>query len=308
MMYSRCPHCRTVFSVTEPQLAARGGVVKCGHCARLFRADHYLTRELPRNHSYTPTDTAVNTATATSDAKVVPISEMARQHLSEPTHEDSEIEEIEAARPPPAPATSIPDTQIAPAHTDAGADPVTRAPLPTLQELLHGPARAGTRRWPWLLACLTGALVLTAQGAYFYANELSQWQPATRPWLSSLCNHLKCSLRPMMEPRLIELSHTAIAPHQKYANALELRATLINRADFIQPYPVMEVSITNRDGTVIGRRSFRPENYLEKLPAADEAMVPNVIVEAELAFTLPDTRADGYEIRLLADPKLILSP
>lgn len=39
---TRCPHCTSVFNITDDQLAARGGHVRCGSCLQVFRADQHL--------------------------------------------------------------------------------------------------------------------------------------------------------------------------------------------------------------------------------------------------------------------------
>lgn len=42
---TRCPHCSSVFNITDEQLAARGGHVRCGGCLQVFRADQHLLAE-----------------------------------------------------------------------------------------------------------------------------------------------------------------------------------------------------------------------------------------------------------------------
>ena len=42
---TRCPHCTSVFNITDEQLAARGGHVRCGSCLQVFRADQHLVAE-----------------------------------------------------------------------------------------------------------------------------------------------------------------------------------------------------------------------------------------------------------------------
>ncbi|PTQ90783.1 DUF3426 domain-containing protein [Agitococcus lubricus] len=42
---TRCPHCSSVFNITDDQLAARGGHVRCGGCLQVFRADQNLVTE-----------------------------------------------------------------------------------------------------------------------------------------------------------------------------------------------------------------------------------------------------------------------
>lgn len=38
-MYTRCPECQTAFKITVVQLKARDGLVRCGRCDSVFRAD-----------------------------------------------------------------------------------------------------------------------------------------------------------------------------------------------------------------------------------------------------------------------------
>ena len=38
-MYTRCPECQTAFKITVAQLKARDGLVRCGRCDSVFRAD-----------------------------------------------------------------------------------------------------------------------------------------------------------------------------------------------------------------------------------------------------------------------------
>lgn len=243
-MYTRCPHCRTVFSVTDQQLAARGGVVRCGNCGAVFRGDHYFTRQLP-------------------------------------------------APPIPAPRGAGQKTDSGPPRRHAP------LPLPSLEELLTGRRGSRTRPVFWWLGIVLAGSALLAQLVFFYANGLVAMKPELRPLIADTCVYLGCELVPQMEPGLVELSNTAIAPHAKYRNALSLQAVLINRASFTQPYPQMEVTITDHHGTIVGRRVFAPSDYLSRELDANAFMVPNLVVRASVEFTNPNPKAEGYEIRLL---------
>ncbi|MHB8414704.1 MAG: MJ0042-type zinc finger domain-containing protein, partial [Acidiferrobacteraceae bacterium] len=46
-MYTQCPRCRTTFVVTEEQITARGGLVRCGRCRSVFQAEGTLFEALP---------------------------------------------------------------------------------------------------------------------------------------------------------------------------------------------------------------------------------------------------------------------
>lgn len=259
-MNTRCPRCRTTFAVSDAQLEARGGVVRCGHCGQVFRADHHRVRTLP--------------------ATPRPAQEKPRR---------SRAQERE--------------TGLNPMLAGAGAQ--SAAPeerhLPTIEELLFGRARARTRTAFWALGNLIAVAALLAQVIYFHANDIVNWRPVTRPYLESACAVLHCTVQARIDTGLIEITGSSVAPHPRYTNALLLRVTMINRADFAQPYPLMEVTITNHHGTVMGRRVFPPDAYLAGQTGLPTTMIPNLVVRARLEFTSPSKRADGYEIRLLAD-------
>lgn len=57
-MYTRCPHCATVYRVTPQQLQASSGQVKCGRCQAQFDAFASLAASLPAGHDARPGDAA----------------------------------------------------------------------------------------------------------------------------------------------------------------------------------------------------------------------------------------------------------
>jgi predicted Zn finger-like uncharacterized protein len=44
---TKCPHCGSTFRISDAQLAARGGNVRCGSCLQVFRADQNLVSAAP---------------------------------------------------------------------------------------------------------------------------------------------------------------------------------------------------------------------------------------------------------------------
>jgi len=265
-MYTRCPQCRTTFAVSDEQLQARGGVVRCGECHNVFRADRFLMDSLPSTRK---------TGKGTG------------------------------AHPPPGgiERRARPRPEKTPVQTEAGK---TGSHLPTLDELLWGKKRSRVRPVFWALGNLMVLALLAGQVVYFYSTELAHY-PELRPYIKKACARLGCVIRPQVDAGLIELTQTRISPHPKYVRVLRLRASLINRASFSQPYPLMEVTLSNHRGVLVGRRTFRPEQYLRKKNTSGDYMIPNVIIRAEIEFTNPSQRPDGFEIRLLADPQQLVT-
>lgn len=250
-MYTRCPHCQTVFHVSPAQLEARGGMVRCGICANAFQADRNLFETLPSDDD------------ATTTARM------------------GTTEEI---------------TRTVPMEPPAGTAPTDDLPL-----MNDFPLARRRRRVPTALWFVGGVLLLAllaAQVAYFYAPQLAR-DARLRPWLALYCEKLGCDIKPPRGALPIDLAQTSVAPHPRYENALRLNVVLVNRADTVQPYPLMEVALTDSEGKPLARRQFTPAQYLQA-PAAGGGLAPNVAVRAQLDVTNVDGRAVGYEIRLVA--------
>jgi hypothetical protein len=165
------------------------------------------------------------------------------------------------------------------------------------------PAGAGPRRGIvaallWSLGTALLVVLLAGQFVYFYSSVLAR-DPALRPVMREVCAWLGCEIGPVHDVRLIELAETTIAPHPKYLGALRIRASLVNRAPYSQPLPLMEVTLTDSQGKALARRQFKPGDYLEPSQARMESIAPNVVVSALLDVTTPDESAVGYEIQLV---------
>lgn len=263
-MYAQCPACLTTFMVTPAQLAAHGGVVRCGICSAIFHAEQ---RRLD----------------------IPPGAEPAAAPQQEPVtsgknkrKRSAKIRRMSDRRRRERPKAGAPSD-------DTG--------IPTVTELkaLVKP-RFPWRAAFWGLGNLLLLLLLAGQFLFFYHDDLAK-KAAWRPAMAEFCRYAGCRLRPPQNITLFDLLQTTIAPHPKYENALRIRTTLVNRAAFPQAYPWMEVSLTNNAGNVIARRTFTPAQYLETPPKG--MLTSNVVATTLLDVTNPDGKAVGYEIRLV---------
>jgi predicted Zn finger-like uncharacterized protein len=75
---------------------------------------------------------------------------------------------------------------------------------------------------------------------------------------------------------------------------LRLRASILNTAALLQPYPLLRVTLADRFGKSIGRREFEPAEYMGK-PTA-KLLAPGERVDATLAILDPGKNAEGFEI------------
>ncbi len=272
-MHTRCPECRTTFVVKPGQLQARDGLVRCGRCLTVFRAEKHRVAK------------ASIKAGATSPKTV---------------HEHSDPGTGRKTGKKPAAKTTN-DTKRRPKiPAEAKSTAAKTAPESAPLTLLDPVARPRTRLPFWMVGNITLVLLLLAQGAYFYSGDLVFAYPALKPAFADVCRALGCQLTPPQDINLIDLVEAKIAPHPKFDKALRIRATLVNRAHFKQTFPIMEVTLSDTRGQIIARRAFKPEEYVEKSRNDDVTMAPHVAIPVLLDVTHPGNRALSYEIRLLA--------
>ena len=74
-MYTRCPECRTWFSVTGAHLAAARARVRCGQCLATFDASNHLWSEPDEQSAPVPWKAAGDETAATQPADAVPTSD-----------------------------------------------------------------------------------------------------------------------------------------------------------------------------------------------------------------------------------------
>jgi predicted Zn finger-like uncharacterized protein len=271
-MLTRCPQCDTLFRVGSDQLRARDGLVRCGRCLKVFKAEEYAY------------DVPVDT----------------QEPITEEPFVDEEAESIILSSDDTA-LTEIITEQV---HTnpssqqdfkDSGTD------LPTLAELLWGKKRSRTRPIIWFFANLVLLSILLAQVTWFFATELSRY-PQAEPWIQTFCEYAGCVVLPQRDIGLIELSRTRVTQHPRYENVLQVKGSLVNRAPYSQDFPLIEVSLSNRRGETIARRAFVKKNFLTKQNIDEQQMLPNVRFPIEIDFINPEPSATGFEVRLVAPP------
>jgi hypothetical protein len=75
---------------------------------------------------------------------------------------------------------------------------------------------------------------------------------------------------------------------------LRLRASILNTAAQLQPYPLLRVTLADRFGKSIGTRDFEPSEYLGR-PTA-RLLAPGERADANLEILDPGKNAEGFEI------------
>jgi len=333
-MFTRCPTCRTLFRIQAQQLKAARGKVRCGECQTTFDALSYLVNYDELSASEQKTISAAEEETQQwqlpFDAPAASSGEdnLSSQQDKEPTA--SAPPEIspplpkappttsKAAAAPPKETESAPEEEPSPPPAPVGkaAKPtglenpvVANPPAPELVTEEAEPATTETQRYilreeevvqrsltsriGWGIATLLMATVLVGQLVFANKDELAR-DPRWRPWLEQACQLARCTLPVRRDLADIEMIERTVISHPKYQHALLITATLLNKAKFAQPYPQVELTMTDLNQKVVASRRFLPREYLKgsdptRLFAAGGA------VQLQLEITDPGEKAVGFE-------------
>lgn len=294
-MVTTCPQCHTRFKVTQQQLQAHQGDVRCGRCAHVFDAFASLAPEGVPPAKIEPA--AVEEPSAVVEPAAEPQETVPESLPSEPLQVEAlAAEVVEAPAPEPVepqpqeptvePAT-VPETPPAPA-VEAAPAPAPEAPQPQRRRKLG---------WLWLVGALFMLAALAGQGAYFFRNQLAAWYPEAQPTLQQACDLLGCRIGLLREADLLSIESSDLQADPAHASLVTVTATLRNRAPFPQAYPQLELTLTDAKDQMVARRVLTAAEYA---PQADQTsgFPPKSDLAVKLHADLGDLKAAGYRLYL----------
>jgi predicted Zn finger-like uncharacterized protein len=287
---THCPACETQFFVNDEQLNQHEGKVRCGQCLHVFNANEQIIESPQSEISINPADS--------------------EQPSNQPDVKPVYASQVESDQP------NITNDVIAETpfvSDESDAVPVSAEPFilesnqssqeyaPTqLDEFLekrkfkrhHKPVHKGI----WILLTFVFVLIAIAQAAYYLRNEIALYYPASKPYLTQVCNYLHCGIELPKKIELIVIDDSDIQEDAEHQGLIWLSSTLINQASFTQALPNLELTLTDVEDQPKLRRIISPKEYLPTKRAFDKGLAP----KEELRIRLPiDTKSEvlaGYRV------------
>lgn len=259
-MFTQCPHCHAIYRIEAETLAAARGRVQCGECEQAFDALPGLRDELP------------GTGTGWENTEL-PFTLPENREVSGP--------EASQATEPDGPAADREEAR------DTGDQPETAEPPGW-----PGPVSRASRLWP--VASIVLGAVLAAQ-LLFLAPRAMAGHEALRPVAGALCRLSGCELPPRIDLDRLRLASRDVRAHPSVPGALIISATLVNEADFSQPYPALEISLGDLRGRQVALRRFEPGAYVPESVNVERGMAPESRVQVSLEVVDPGESAVAFE-------------
>jgi hypothetical protein len=114
--------------------------------------------------------------------------------------------------------------------------------------------------------------------------------------LSQVYDKLGLSLAPNWDPSAFEIRQWGDASAATTATRLSVQASIRNKADFAQPYPLLRLELEDRFGAPVATRDFEPSEYLKVPSLARRMFAAGASADADLEIVDPGADAVGYRL------------
>lgn len=332
-----CPHCASVFRLGADQLDAAQGWVQCSVCGTAFDARLSLLMEdgsplpQPEPERVEPPAQPETRPPAEQEATTAAIPDTADE--APPVAPSPEEEDIAAADiprgiiqretsfdldsiilidpdiPVPDDPGPLPQIHTAPSYPPEPATPLRRStaadappaarieyasPMPGKARIPSSPRRISP--WVWGTASLLLFVVLLAQTAYFLRDTLVSRLPQTRPAFEQACAALGCTLSLPKNVALLQIVGSDL--QTEASGRLKLTLTLGNRANHVQAWPVLVLTLTDQHNRPLARRSFAPSEYLGDAQRIAAGIPARSEQPLSLPLTVHDLTPMGFNLQL----------
>jgi predicted Zn finger-like uncharacterized protein len=150
----------------------------------------------------------------------------------------------------------------------------------------------------WAVAAILLSIALAAQYLNHARHELAQ-NDRFRPWITSYCDLVGCEVPLKKDLAKLRLLTRGVTINPDKGNVLIIQATIVNTAEQAQPYPILQVKLSNNQGIVVAMRRFKPNEYLENMAKIRQGMPPETPLSLMLQVMQPQRPATNYQFDFL---------
>lgn len=158
--------------------------------------------------------------------------------------------------------------------------------------------RSRLARGAWITMGLLVCIAIAFELADFFGKPLLDSQ-AVQSVATSLGIKDPSPTEPFRDLSQIHLVGRDLRSHPSQNGLLQLTATIVNRADRIQPYPQLEVILFDASGNQVSRELFLPSDYLSEIAVKSSGMTPQAYLPLVLDLADPGIEAVGFELNFL---------
>ena len=283
---TRCPGCGTSFNTSDSVLDSAGGRVRCGACLTVFEARKYLLQQdLQDEAGGQGGDDKSKSVFVSPPTEFFDPSGFLRPRTSRQRSGGGGLDAAMRRRPAgdEAATSAVSSSTASPSSSPAATPSPLRDRKIALPEAVSLPLefllrRRGRGTGMRLLSSLTALLLMLALVAQFFWAERQTYSqnPSLRGFYEQVCSWYgssgwlslllgeglrDCGLPPFADFSAIECRNAADDILES-GGVATLNIILRNTAPFPQPFPLVILEFSTRDGSSVALRQFAPEEYL----------------------------------------------
>lgn len=166
---------------------------------------------------------------------------------------------------------------------------------------LRGARHGGLARVFWSVCCILAGLALVLQALWWWRTPIATHVPAMRPVYEAVCAGMDCRVGYVRVPSLLTIESSSIQPQAlsqpgDKAQHMTLSAVMRNRAGHAQPWPAVELTLTDFANVVVVRRMLLPAEYLGA--GAPASFAANSEREIAVSLSVRGAPVSGYRLAL----------
>jgi predicted Zn finger-like uncharacterized protein len=149
--------------------------------------------------------------------------------------------------------------------------------------------------WPFFVLAILLLLLALLQALYYLRTPIASRWPELRPPLQAACVWFHCKLALPQHADLLTIDDSDLQEDAEREGLIHLSATLINNAPFVQAYPLLELTLTDKYDKAVIRRPFSAAEYLPGVNTTG-GIPPGEELRVRLALTVTDDAVAGYRL------------
>jgi hypothetical protein len=149
-------------------------------------------------------------------------------------------------------------------------------------------------RWPWVAGIAALGLLLLLQVIHSQRHDLVR-SPGLGPLVAGIYGFFGSTVLAPTDLAAYELRQWGAASDPNQSDRLMLRASIVNRATYAQPFPLLRLTLQDRFGGTMGLRDITPADYLPG-SGGEGLLGPGERADALIRIVDPGTEAVGFEL------------
>ena len=286
-MYTQCTHCKAIFRVNMREVTVAKGKLRCGECKGVFDASSNLSTTMPESYSKNKErddiakkkrEKKAGDGISTLSVDLIPdedfivTNDPSELAINTPKKKDDSSLFVDGWDLSPDEPVSKSASSAAPAaaklksKTESIAETVKKAPAPEI-------ASAPEKKPP--TASEPVEHIQQAPPTRKLGNNYNKWLIITAISLAILLlaqvlynNRHLFTNTPRHEPEKVVMLNHNVFVHPNEKEALLISASMENTAEQPQPYPVLEMVLTDAQSSIVSLRRFLPQEYIENYNSA----------------------------------------